>query len=124
MKIATDLVMSTQVLFHRRSPSNKFSSIFDSTPKFLRDPTTETGLNNMLKNFNARNYCSYNTVKDSLLTGIVICKLIYSFIHLFIYSFIHLSISVLLPLFTSIFLFLMLFLKVIKSNENEVNNHT
>ena len=92
MKIATDLVMSTQVLFHRRSPSNKFSSIFDSTPKFLRDPTTETGLNNMLKNFNARNYCSYNTVKDSLLTGIVICKLIYSFIHLFIYSFIHLFI--------------------------------
>ena len=36
--------MSTQAFFLRRRPSNKLSSIFDSTLKFLRDPTTEPGL--------------------------------------------------------------------------------
>ena len=44
-KIATNLECLPKFFFLRRSPSNQFSSIFGSTPKFLLDPTTEPGLN-------------------------------------------------------------------------------
>ena len=44
--------MSTQVYFLRRSPSNKFSSVFDSNLEFLRDPTTEPGLHYLKKSYN------------------------------------------------------------------------
>ena len=43
-KIATDLECLPKFFFLARSPSNKFISIFDSTLKFLLDPTTELGL--------------------------------------------------------------------------------
>ena len=40
--------------FLTRSPSDKFSSILDSTLKFLRDPTTEPGL--LLIRYNTQTY--------------------------------------------------------------------
>ena len=43
-KIAANLECLPKVLFLTRRPSNKVSSIFDSTLKFLRGPTTEPGL--------------------------------------------------------------------------------
>ena len=43
-KIAANLECLPKVPFLTRSPSNKVSSIFDSTLKFLRDHTTESGL--------------------------------------------------------------------------------
>ena len=43
-EIAANLECLPKVLFLTRRPSNKVSSIFDSTLKFLRGPTTEPGL--------------------------------------------------------------------------------
>ena len=45
--------------FLTRSPSDKFSSILDSTLKFLRDPTTEPGL--LLIRYNTQTYTHTHT---------------------------------------------------------------